>query len=292
MYISLGLLLLFVFCCSAQSHFDKILLQNVDKIVLREGQMTNARRVSPIPQLRCVGGSAGCWSTPTPNLVVCSNIGYQGREVRWECEADFDQRYKFGRIQVSCEGYEHPDDPFILKDSCGLEYEIDHEYSHSAYNQNYHSSYSSSLFSLTNIILFVAIGILIYAIYRNSLDTRDADTTTGTRTDYTAPPPTTGGTVPGATGGWGNFMGGMFIGGFATSIFSMFSSMFRPRHGYGYGYGSGYRPGYGHHGGMSGWGGGARRGYGGGWGAGGGSWGGGGGGGTSRKSAFGGTSRR
>ena len=300
MYISLTLILLCVLSCSAQSHFSKILLQNEEKIVLRDGQMTNARRVSPIPQLRCMGGSAGCRSTPTPNLVICSNIGSQGGEVRWECEADFDQRYRFGRIQVSCEGYEYPDDPYILKDSCGLEYEIDYEHSHSAYHQDYYSSDHSSWFSLTNIILFVAIGILIYAIYKNSLDQRGTDTTTGTHTDYTTPPPTTatGGAVPGATGGWGNFMSGMFIGGFATSIFNMFSSMFRPRHGYGYGYGSGYRSGYGHHG--SSWGGGARRGYGGGWGTGGGSWGGSGGGGwgssgggsTSRKSAFGGTSKR
>ena len=291
MYLSLGLISLFVFCCSAQSHFSKILLQNVDKIVLREGQMTNARRVSPIPQLRCVGGSAGCRSAPTPNLVICSNIGSQGGEVRWECEADFDQRYRFGRVQVSCEGYEHPDDTYILKDSCGLEYEIDYEYSHSAYNQNYYSSDQSSWLSLTNIIFFAAIGILIYAIYKNSFDTRDTGTTTGAHTDYTTPP-TTGGTVPGTTGGWGNFMGGMFIGGFVTSIFNMFSSLFRPRHGYGSGYGSGYRSGYGYNGGMSSWGGGARRGYGGGWGAGGGGWGGSGGGSTSRKSAFGGTSRR
>ena len=169
MYISLGLVSLCVFCCSAQSHFSKILLQNVDKIVLREGQMTNARRVSPIPQLRCVGGSAGCRSAPTPNLVICSNIGSQGGEVRWECEADFDQRYRFGRVQVSCEGYEHPDDTYILKDSCGLEYEIDEKYS------------QPSLISFTNVFLIAAIGFLLYLLYQDCLEV-----------DTTAPrPPTT-----------------------------------------------------------------------------------------------------
>ena len=28
--------------------------------------------------------------------------------------------YKFGKIEVSCEGYDHPDDPYILKGSCGV----------------------------------------------------------------------------------------------------------------------------------------------------------------------------
>ena len=94
MYISLGLLLLFVFCCSAQSHFDKILLQNVD----------------------------------------------------------------FGLIQVSCERYEYPDDPCILKDSCGLEYEIDEKYP------------QPSLFCFTNLFLIAAIGFLLYALYQDCLE--------------------------------------------------------------------------------------------------------------------------
>ena len=31
-----------------------------------------------------------------------------------------DKRYKFGRITVSCEGYDYPDDPYILHGSCGV----------------------------------------------------------------------------------------------------------------------------------------------------------------------------
>ena len=36
-----------------------------------------------------------------------------------------DNAYKFGRIEVSCEGFNHPDDPYILKGSCGLEYALE-----------------------------------------------------------------------------------------------------------------------------------------------------------------------
>lgn len=36
-----------------------------------------------------------------------------------------DNSYRFGRIEVSCEGYSHPDDAYILKGSCGLEYTLE-----------------------------------------------------------------------------------------------------------------------------------------------------------------------
>jgi len=44
---------------------------------------------------------------------------------RRHCKADMDYDYRFGKISVSCEGYDFPDDPFILVGSCGLEYTID-----------------------------------------------------------------------------------------------------------------------------------------------------------------------
>ena len=39
---------------------------------------------------------------------------------QWECKADMDSRYRFGDIAVNCEGYNYPDDPYILKGSCGV----------------------------------------------------------------------------------------------------------------------------------------------------------------------------
>ena len=34
--------------------------------------------------------------------------------------------FRFGNVEVVCEGYVYPDDPFILKGSCGLEYTLDY----------------------------------------------------------------------------------------------------------------------------------------------------------------------
>jgi hypothetical protein len=31
-----------------------------------------------------------------------------------------DSKYRFGKIDVNCEGYDHPDDPYILRGSCGV----------------------------------------------------------------------------------------------------------------------------------------------------------------------------
>lgn len=36
-----------------------------------------------------------------------------------------DNGYRFGRIEVTCEGYSHSSDPYILKGSCGLEYTLE-----------------------------------------------------------------------------------------------------------------------------------------------------------------------
>ncbi|XP_070836465.1 store-operated calcium entry-associated regulatory factor [Chaetodon trifascialis] len=105
-------------------HDGSVLLQNVQVLTLYKGRYTTARRSSPVPQLQCVGGSAGC-QTFVPEVVQCQNKGWDGVDVQWECKTDMDNAYRFGRIEVSCEGYNHPADAYILKGSCGLEYTLE-----------------------------------------------------------------------------------------------------------------------------------------------------------------------
>ncbi len=81
--------------------------------------MTNGRRSSAVPQLKCVGGTAG-YSAPQPKVVQCINRGSDGYDVQWECKADMDYDYRFGKVQVSCEGYDNPNDPYVLRGSCGV----------------------------------------------------------------------------------------------------------------------------------------------------------------------------
>jgi len=31
-----------------------------------------------------------------------------------------DNAYRFGKVEVSCEGYDNPEDPYVLRGSCGV----------------------------------------------------------------------------------------------------------------------------------------------------------------------------
>jgi hypothetical protein len=52
-------------------------------------------------------------------------MGTDGNDIQWACEADLDEKYRFGKLEVVCEGYENALDPYILKGSCGLEYNLE-----------------------------------------------------------------------------------------------------------------------------------------------------------------------
>ncbi|XP_055061831.1 store-operated calcium entry-associated regulatory factor [Misgurnus anguillicaudatus] len=103
---------------------DAVLLRDVQVLTLYRGRYTTARRSSPVLQLQCIGGSAGCGSF-VMDVVQCYNKGWDGIDVQWECKSDMDNWYRFGRVEVSCEGYTSPNDPYVLKGSCGLEYTLE-----------------------------------------------------------------------------------------------------------------------------------------------------------------------
>ncbi|KAF9307224.1 Store-operated calcium entry-associated regulatory factor [Mortierella antarctica] len=101
---------------------QKVLLQDVRTLTLHRGRMTTGRRTSPVPQLNCIGGNA-CGDFE-PDVVQCHNAGSDGSDVQWKCEADLPNNVRFGQLDVYCEGYKNPDDPYVLKGSCGLEYKL------------------------------------------------------------------------------------------------------------------------------------------------------------------------
>ena len=55
---------------------------------------------------KCVGGSAQ--GEFNPGVVQCYNRGWDGIDVQWECRADMDNLYRFGEIEVVCEGENWP----------------------------------------------------------------------------------------------------------------------------------------------------------------------------------------
>ena len=114
--------------------YKKHPLREIDTLVLYNGKFTAGRRSPPVPQMTCIGGSGQSFQHKVES-VHCHNTGFDGRDVIWRCEAELPKieegghlyELKFGKVEVSCEGYDYPDDPFILVDSCGLEYTLNAE---------------------------------------------------------------------------------------------------------------------------------------------------------------------
>ena len=65
-----------------------------------------------------------CSDRYKPTTVQCHNVGSDGADAQWRCEAELDSDVAFDTVEVSCEGYYAPEDEYVLKGSCGLEYSL------------------------------------------------------------------------------------------------------------------------------------------------------------------------
>lgn len=56
----------------------------------------------------------------------CTNQGadYSEEDIQWSCSASLPPEFKLGSTEVICEGFDSPDDPHVLKGSCGVEYRL------------------------------------------------------------------------------------------------------------------------------------------------------------------------
>lgn len=115
------LFVLFAIASAANPYPEKVKLTDIETLILRDGEMTTGRRSSPVKQLSC----SGEYCHARPQQVVCKNIGHDGQDVTWQCTAEDMIQLKFGYdLDVQCEGYEYPDDPYVLVGSCGLSYSL------------------------------------------------------------------------------------------------------------------------------------------------------------------------
>lgn len=105
---------------------DAILLSNVQTLTLRGDRLTTSRRVSPVPQLACVGPSKKICDMYQIETMRCTNDGYDygAEDVQWTCTASLPPEFKLGATDVVCEGYRSSEDKWVLKGSCGVEYRL------------------------------------------------------------------------------------------------------------------------------------------------------------------------
>lgn len=197
--VCLGLTLCF---CEAKRS-DKVRLEKIQTLTLNADGLTTGRRSSPIKQLTCVGGYC---SRARVTSAQCYNRGFDGRDIQWECKAEMPSNYKFGKVEVICEGYDYPEDEYILAGSCGLEYTIDEiagggggsSYGSQYANQHYHSAKNyieKSDFSFIPIFFIVGLIALIYFTCLRDRPNQSQNAYSSTSDDYprpSAPPPPAG----------------------------------------------------------------------------------------------------
>lgn len=104
---------------------NAILLSRVESLTFHSGKQTTSRRVSPMPQLQCVGPANVC-SLYNVDVMRCTNEGadYDAENIQWSCKASLPEEFKLGSTDVICEGYASSEDSYVLKGSCGVEYRL------------------------------------------------------------------------------------------------------------------------------------------------------------------------
>ena len=202
----IGLILYHLLTFYLVSASDKVRLTDIKTLSFHQGSYTAGRRSSPVPHLTCTSGSACGQDHLQPTSAQCYNQGSDGFDVQWKCNADLDNSVRFGQTIVSCEGYDYPDDPYVLKGSCGLEYTL--EFVNAGSNKGYQSSHSynnynkngnqvpTTLSSLGSLALCV-VGILFLLWICSPSNGSNSNTPSGT----------SGSGYPGGGGGGGGGSG-------------------------------------------------------------------------------------
>jgi len=162
---------------------DAVLLASVKALTFHTGAWTTGRRSAPMPQLICEHSPD---YKLNPTIVQCQNVGQSDTgEVQWKCEAELDPSVQFDQMAVTCEGYDYPDDPYVLVGSCALSYSLrrtpgwsaqqqqqqQHHYhqhaGHNRYEHDHHDvadmkgAHNHGLWSIIKIALFVFIAYKI-----------------------------------------------------------------------------------------------------------------------------------
>ncbi|GAA5842132.1 hypothetical protein JCM11251_006534 [Rhodosporidiobolus azoricus] len=163
---------------------QRVPLKSLTALTLHSSRKTASRRTSPIPQLNCKGKAC---RTYQPDVVQCVKVGEDGAGgIEWKCEADLPRGVRFGEVEVGCEGWDGPNDPYILRGSCGLTYNLvrsssaleDDYSSHSSYTDTFKSrlpslSDPSSLFNSAFNLVFLALTVyLIFSFVRKIIPSR------------------------------------------------------------------------------------------------------------------------
>lgn len=157
---------------------NAILLSDVESLTLRgSGAVTKHRRVPAIPQLRCVSSPKIC-DLYSVDVMRCVNQGssYGDEDIQWSCTASLPDTLKLGSTDVVCEGYASPDDDYVLKGSCGVEFRMaltekgEHRYPELAGEGGKQLDWAGFLFFA---IFFAVVAVIVYGACIRGQENRD-----------------------------------------------------------------------------------------------------------------------
>ncbi|KAF8581059.1 DUF1183-domain-containing protein [Ramaria rubella] len=165
---------------------SRVALDSISSLTFYSDTLTQSRRTPPISQLKCIGKPCYLFQ---PDVVRCVNDGGRGADVEWKCQADLPDSLRFGRVEVSCEGWSRPGDPMVLKGSCALEYRLV-RIPKSLQNDD---SYFPGTITVKTILMVLWSLFLLFVLYQlfKSCFTRPRNT--GTPVPRTTPRPSGGG---------------------------------------------------------------------------------------------------
>lgn len=98
MYLPPLLLLLATAVLAASKPRDAILLSKVESLTLHgNGALTTHRRVSALPQLKCISHPSLC-AKYAVDVMRCENkgAGYDAEDIQWSCSASLPEEFKLG----------------------------------------------------------------------------------------------------------------------------------------------------------------------------------------------------
>lgn len=136
--------------------------------------------------LERIWGSRQVFSSLEQEVLLCVYF------FQWQCKADLKNTHRFGQIEVSCEGYDYPDDPYILKGSCSLLFrlELTDEGERKVKNPgsfSYYESRRDSSDSSAGAILVVVLLALAFGVYKFFLSNQQPEQSSGDGDGFTRP---------------------------------------------------------------------------------------------------------
>ncbi|KAF2980848.1 hypothetical protein EK904_011133 [Melospiza melodia maxima] len=112
----------------------------------------------------------------------------------WLRCTDLENAYRFGQMEVSCEGYDYPDDPYILRGSCSLLFKLEltaegarKAKNSGSFGSSYYQSSKDYSDSGSGAIVVIVLLVLAFGVYKFFLSNRQSQQSSGGSDGFSQP---------------------------------------------------------------------------------------------------------